>query len=48
MRTEYVLIFECCGNKITLGDDGRVGAHDQFCLACDTENPKTNVKRGVK
>lgn len=47
MRNGYKLVFDCCGNEIPLGRADSVGMHDEFCLACDTENPETRVEREV-
>lgn len=47
MRSEYVLVFECCGNEVSLGYDDAVGAHGDYCLACDTDNPDTRRERRV-
>lgn len=41
--TEYTLHFLCCGNEVYLGRDRSVGRHGEYCLACDTENPETEV-----
>lgn len=45
MRSEYVLVFECCGNEVVLGYDDTVGSHGDYCLACDTDNPETRRDR---
>lgn len=43
-RKRYLLHFECCGNEVPLGRDRRVGNHGDFCLACETDNPETEVR----
>lgn len=43
-QTEYVLVFECCGNEVPLGLTREIGAHGDHCLACDTPAPDTYVE----
>ena len=44
MHKQYVVVFDCCGNEVLLGWDNKVGKHGDYCLACDTESPKTTVE----
>jgi len=45
MTAIYKLEFECCGSELTLGMKPEVGNHGDYCLSCETENPKTEIKR---
>lgn len=40
---EYFLKFECCGNELPLGFEPTKGDHGEYCLACDTSNPPTEI-----
>lgn len=43
MNFQYYLVFECCGNEVSLGYSSKAGQHGDFCLACDTDDPETEV-----
>lgn len=45
MSDEFVLVFRCCGNRVSLGRTPEEGSHGDHCLACDTERPDTTVER---
>lgn len=42
--TEYELRFVCCGNTVPIGRDRATGAHGDYCLTCETENPKVEIQ----
>jgi hypothetical protein len=44
MAKEYKLVFNCCGNEVSLGYEPKKGKHGEHCLSCDTENPDTEIK----
>jgi hypothetical protein len=43
MTKIYKLKFKCCGSELTLGMEREIGNHGDYCLACNTENPKTEI-----
>jgi hypothetical protein len=40
---QTVITFECCGNVVTTTGYG-TGKHTEYCLACDTNDPRTSVE----
>lgn len=47
MAREYVLVFDCCGNEVSLGLTREVGQHGAYCLSCETEAPDTHIEEVV-
>lgn len=40
---QYELWFKCCGNTVPLGLTPEIGEHGEYCQACDTNNPGTEI-----
>lgn len=45
MSDRFELYFKCCENTVPLGSTRVVGQHGDHCLACDTANPATEVRK---